>query len=172
MLAVAHTLVARADTDRPLYLFDTFTSMPPAGDRDVDIWGRSGRLWEETANSHPDWSYLTPSEVEDLIVGAGYRRELVHVVPGLVEDTIPAEAPEEIALLRLDTDWYQSTAHEMEHLFPRVADGGVVIIDDYGYFLGAKEAVDEYFEARGMSVLLHRIDDTGRALVVRRQPRM
>jgi hypothetical protein len=58
----------------------------------------------------------------------------------------------------------------MEHLFPRVADGGVVIIDDYGYFLGAKEAVDEYFEAKGMTVLLHRIDDTGRALVVRRRP--
>jgi O-methyltransferase len=170
MMAVAKTLVARGDTGRHLYLFDTFTSMPPAGDRDVDIWGRSGRLWADTANSHPDWSYLAPGEVEDLMVGAGYDRELVHVVPGLVEDTVPAEAPDEIALLRLDTDWYQSTAHEMEHLFPRVADGGVVIIDDYGYFLGAQEAVDEYFESRGMTVLLHRIDDTGRALVVRRQP--
>ncbi len=169
MLAIVSALVNRGQLDRDLFLFDTFTEMPPATDRDADVYGRSGKFWADAANAHPDWSYPTTSGVQDLMVSAGYPRGHVHVVQGLVEDTVPDAAPGEIALLRLDTDWYESTKHEMEHLFPRVADGGVVIIDDYGYFVGAKDAVDEYFASQGATVLLHRIDDTARALIVRKR---
>ncbi|HYW73193.1 MAG TPA: TylF/MycF/NovP-related O-methyltransferase, partial [Pyrinomonadaceae bacterium] len=77
-------------------------------------------------------------------------------------ETIPAQAPDQIALLRLDTDWYQSTRHELTHLFPRLAPGGVLIIDDYGHWQGARRAVDEYFETNSVRILLHRIDYTGR----------
>ena len=49
-------------------------------------------------------------------------------VEGMVEDTIPAHSPETIAILRLDTDLYDSTLHELEHLFPRLVRGGVLII--------------------------------------------
>jgi hypothetical protein len=89
----------------------------------------------------------------------------VHFVPGKVENTIPAKMPELIALLRLDTDWYESTAHELEHLYPLVASGGVVIIDDYGYWQGARQAVDEFVARSRDRILLHRLDDTGRAFV-------
>ena len=83
----------------------------------------------------------------------------------MVEDTLPAAAPERIALLRLDTDWYASTRHELEQLYPRLAEGGVLIIDDYGHYEGARRAVDEYFERSRRPVLLNRIDFTGRLVV-------
>jgi hypothetical protein len=86
-------------------------------------------------------------------------------VRGKVEDTLPAQAPEQIALLRLDTDWYESTRHELEHLYPRLVSGGVLIIDDYGYWQGARQATDEYFAGRGIHLLLNRIDITGRIAI-------
>jgi hypothetical protein len=70
--------------------------------------------------------------------------------------------PESIALLRLDTDWHASTRHELDHLFPLLVKGGVIIIDDYGHWQGARRAVDEYFAASDVKVLLSRIDYTGR----------
>jgi hypothetical protein len=83
----------------------------------------------------------------------------------MVEDTLPAEAPEKLAILRLDTDWYSSTKHELETLYPRLAEGGVLIVDDYGHYEGARRAVDEYFAETGQRVLLSRIDYTGRIAV-------
>ena len=93
-------------------------------------------------------------------LGSGPER--IHFVEGKVEDTIPAHAPERIALLRLDTDWYESTRHELEHLYPRLSRGGVLIIDDYGHWQGARQAVDEYF-GDAHAALLNRIDYTARA---------
>jgi hypothetical protein len=103
--------------------------------------------------------------VQSNMLRTGYPRERIHFVKGKVEDTIPAEAPGTIALLRLDTDWYESTRHELIHLFPRLSSGGVVIIDDYGHWRGSRRAVDEYFEEHGPAPLLHRIDYTARAAV-------
>ena len=73
---------------------------------------------------------------------------------GKVEDTIPGEAPEEIAVLRLDTDWYESTKHELEHLYRRLAPGGVLIIDDYGTWEGSKDATDEFLAETGRTASL------------------
>jgi hypothetical protein len=86
----------------------------------------------------------------------------VRLVKGKVEDTVPKNAPEEIALLRLDTDWYESTRHELVHLFPRLVPGGVLIIDDYGHWQGARKAVDEYIAGNQVKILLNRVDYTGR----------
>jgi hypothetical protein len=82
-----------------------------------------------------------------------------------VEDTIPKEAPDKIALLRLDTDWYESTRHELTHLYPKLSVGGVLIIDDYGQWEGARKAVDEYIDDNKLPILLHRIDNAGRIAV-------
>jgi len=73
-----------------------------------------------------------------------------------------------ISLLRLDTDWYESTRHELIHLFPRLSDGAVLIIDDYGFWKGCRKAVDEYFAEHRIPVLLNRIDDSGRIAVIQR----
>ena len=80
---------------------------------------------------------------------------------------LSAAAPDEVAVLRLDTDWYESTKHELVHLYPRVSPGGVLILDDYGHYEGARRAVDEYFEEVGGRPLLSRIDYTGRVGVKR-----
>src|ERR1051325_10354963 len=90
---------------------------------------------------------------------AGYTLE------GTVEETIPAQAPERIALLRLDTDWYESTRHELVHLYPRLVPGGVLIIDDYGHWEGARKAVDEYIAQNNLRLFLNRIDYAGRLAI-------
>lgn len=166
MLAVARTLVDLGISDRDLYLFDTFTEMPPPEDIDGDILGRSGADLLAVTSTLEAFDIWPAARVVDVVAGSGYPRERIHPVQGLVEDTIPATAPEQIAVLRLDTDWYASTKHELEHLLPRVPPGGVCIIDDYGEFVGARQAVDEHLAALGVPVLLHRIDATGRLLMV------
>ena len=91
----------------------------------------------------------------------------IHYVQGKVEDTVPGAGPEQIALLRLDTDWYESTLHELVHFFPRLVPGGVLIIDDYGWWKGARKAVDEYFEANRVQILLNRMDVTGARIAIK-----
>jgi hypothetical protein len=105
-------------------------------------------------------------EVKSLLLKTGYPADRVHFVKGMVEETIPDQAPGHIALCRLDTDLYGSTVHEMRHLVPRIPEGGVLLVDDYGEYLGAKKAVDEYFAQHGIDILLNRIDMTGRLAVV------
>jgi hypothetical protein len=100
--------------------------------------------------------------VKQAVYSTGYNRDKFHFVQGMVEDTLPEKAPEQIALLRLDTDWYESTRHELIHLFPRLSRGGVLIIDDYGDWEGARKAVDEYIAQHNVAILLNRIDHTGR----------
>jgi hypothetical protein len=89
-----------------------------------------------------------------------------------IEITLPSMsnqkgAPSEIALLRLDTDWYASTRHALEQLYPRLVPGGVLLLDDYGHYPGARSAVDEYLAANGQHLLLHRVDYTGRVALKR-----
>ncbi len=93
---------------------------------------------------------------------SSYPADLFTFVKGKVEDTIPGNAPDAIAILRIDTDWYESTLHELTHLWPRLSPGGVLIIDDYGHMPGARQAVDQFFVSA--PVLLHRIDYTGRTV--------
>ena len=169
MLAVARTLLECGDTSRDLWLYDTFTRMPPPGEKDYDIWGRhASEYFAGPVDPHDTegYRYLPLQEVRAVLEGSGYPAERLHFVPGLVEETIPAEAPEEIALLRLDTDWYESTKHELEHLYPRIVDGGILIIDDYGQFTGARTAVDEYLATLDRPPFLNRLDWTGRLAII------
>lgn len=165
MMAAAMTLRRLGATDRELYLFDTFTHMPEPGEEDVDLFGVPASDVHEVAIKAEAFRYLPFDEVRLALASTGYPMERMHFVAGLVEETIPGQAPDQIALCRLDTDWYQSTAHEMEHLWPRLAPGGVLLVDDYGQYMGARKAVDEYIERHRLPVLLHRIDYTGRLVV-------
>lgn len=163
MMAVARTLLAGGDADRDLYLFDTFEGMSAPTDTDRDHRGNSAAgLLDSSSRDEAVWCYAGIEDVRANLESTGYPRERLHFVQGRVEDTIPDRAPDEIALLRLDTDWYESTAHELSHLYPRLRSGGILIVDDYGHWQGARKAVDEYFGGR---VLLQRIDYTGRLAV-------
>ncbi|HEY0141499.1 MAG TPA: TylF/MycF/NovP-related O-methyltransferase [Thermoanaerobaculia bacterium] len=161
MMAVARTLLAENDPDRELYLFDTYSGMTRPGENDVALDGT--RAADEF---HDGWCSAGVALVRDAMRLTRYDERKMYFVEGLVEETIPAGAPEQIALLRLDTDWYESTRHEMIHLFPRLAPGGVLIIDDYGHWQGARRAVDEYLAEHRIPLLLCRIDYTARIAVV------
>ncbi len=165
-MAIALTLVEAGDTDRHIYLYDTFTRPPDPGPRDVDVYGRDARTQVEADLRNPRFAYLPLDRVRALMASTGYPAERVHFVVGPVEETVPGAAPDRLALLRLDTDYYASTAHEMAHLYPRLTPGGVLIVDDYGEFLGARAAVDEYLQATGARLLLSRIDYTARLAIV------
>lgn len=168
MMLVALALMARGDTSRHLYLFDTFEGMSEPTDEDRALSGESaGAQLARTDREHPLWAVAGLEDVQANIASTGYPADKIHFVKGKVEDTIPGTIPERIALLRLDTDWYESTKHELNHLYPRLARNGILIIDDYGHWQGARQAVDEYFAASTEPVFLHRVDYTARLLVKR-----
>ena len=163
MMAAALTLLRLGVADRELYLYDTFAGMPPPTEADTTRSGvRAADLLAENDEDSHIWAIASLSDVRAAVLSTRYPESRIHFVEGLVEDTLPASAPEEIAILRLDTDWYQSTKHELEQLYRRLAPGGVLILDDYGHWQGARRAVDEYFEERHITLLLNRVDGTAR----------
>ena len=171
-MVMAHTLVTAGVSDRDLWLYDTFEGMPAPDETDADFMGVQAADHLAAAGGNRDdvvVAYASLDEVQANVQKIGYPADLVRYVEGQVERTIPAQAPSEIALLRLDTDWESSTRHELEHLWPRLAVGGVLIIDDYGHWSGARLAVDGYFAGRSDAPLLARVDYTGRMGVRDRQ---
>jgi O-methyltransferase len=166
VLAMELTLLRLGVRDRDLYLFDTFAGMTPPGDEDVKHTGeRAADMLATASRDSDDWAIASLDDVQATVLGAGYPEERIHLVAGPVEQTLPAEAPHQIALLRLDTDWYASTKHSLVHLYPRLARGGVLIVDDYAYWQGARQAVDEYVREHDSPLLLNRIDYTARIAV-------
>jgi hypothetical protein len=149
---------------RTIYLYDTFEGMSEPTDKDVET--SSGDLaweqWNDFRIRNDKWAYAPIEEVRKNMYSTGYPREKLVFVRGRVEDTIPATVPESISLLRLDTDWYESTYHELCHLFPRLSAHGVIVLDDYGHWKGAREAADKYFRENAVQILLSRIDYTAR----------
>lgn len=160
----AKELKRRGSTDRQIYLYDTFKGMAAPTDKDVAFEGKvMEERWKDLQKGeHNEWCYSSLEDVKKAIYSTDYPAERFTFVEGKVEDTIPGVIPNQISILRLDTDWYESTKHELLHLFPRLAKNGVLIIDDYGHWKGARGAVDEYFHEQKMPMLLHRVDYTGR----------
>jgi O-methyltransferase len=177
MLA-AKTLQESRSFERRLYLYDTFEGMDEPTDKDqhgfeysslYHDWVLNRRTAHETWKAYNDkgegWLSVPLSDVEQNMRLTGYPIEKIHFVKGTVEDTLPSRAPEEIAILRVDVDWYKPTLHALTHLYPRLSLGGVLILDDYGSFLGAREAVDQYFSEQHSPPLFVRIDSGGRVAI-------
>jgi O-methyltransferase len=133
-------------------------------DLDIDVRGISAReRWAASEREdHNEWGYAPLEEVQHNICSTGFPMDRVHLIAGRVEDTIPGTVPEQIAILRLDTDFYESTAHELRHLMPLLSPGGDFIVDDYGHWAGSRRAVDEYFVQHPPGMLRNRIDVDGR----------
>jgi O-methyltransferase len=140
MMAVARTLLATGTTDRDLFLFDTYSGMPQAADVDVDDCNRSAapllaELRKRTVEEQNENEVVAQCSLENVrahVTSTGYPQEKMHFVEGRVEDTIPKCAPNNVAMLRLDTDWHESMRHELIHPFPRLSSREISIIDDYG----------------------------------------
>ena len=166
---LAKELCHSSHINRKFYLFDTFTGMSAPTAADVSIHGLSAEVKyrDKKRREHENWSFASVDEVCDNFRRAGLLDERVIFVKGMVEDTLrePGNLSERIALLRLDTDFYESTKVELEILYPRLVSGGILIIDDYGHWQGARKATDEYFAAAHPFFI--RIDYTGRLIVKR-----
>ena len=168
MLAIAETLNRGNNHTRKLYLYDTFEGMSAPTEEDVshdDLKAEKLLASDTNKDENLVWAYSTLEQVKQTMALSSYPQNQILYIKGKVEDTIPKTLPAKIALLRLDTDWYESTKHELIHLFPKLVSGGVLIIDDYGYWKGARKAVDEYFKENNVRILLNRMDETGRIAV-------
>jgi O-methyltransferase len=162
MMAAALTLLQERDL-RTLHLYDTFAGMTEPTEVDRQI--RTGRLASELLEESPGaMAYAGLREVRRNLYSTKYPTDRLNFIEGKVEDTIPARAPSRIAILRLDTDWYESTRHELIHLYPRLSTGGVMIIDDYGHFAGSRKATDEFIDAN-QPIFLNRIDPDARLVM-------
>jgi len=166
MMAAALALMARGDTSRELWLYDTYTGMSEPTAADASHRGESAAAQlARTKRGQGVWCEAGLDDVRANLLSIGYPQERIHFVEGKVEDTLPATLPGTTALLRLDTDWYESTRHELVHLYPLLSRHGVLVIDDYGHWQGARKAVDEFFASRAEPAFLHRVDYTARLLV-------
>jgi O-methyltransferase len=167
VMAVALTLLQRGIADRELYLFDTFEGMTEPTGVDVLIHAAdhtsaaSMLAATEVGDGANVWCRSPLEEVQAALRSTGYPMERIHYIKGPVEQTLPGQSPDgSVALLRLDTDWYESTQQELRHLVPAMPDGGVLIIDDYWHWGGCRQAVDEYLAVSAMQILLTRVDIT------------
>lgn len=143
-------LARKLSPQRTCWLYDTFSGMPEPGPFDVK---RSGvRAIDRYAGKIGKWTAASIDEVRRALKETETLDEArVRFIEGRVEDTLKDQAniPDKIALLRLDTDWHASTKVELEVLYPLLVPGGILIVDDYGHWQGARKAVDDYFAGCG-----------------------
>ncbi len=163
-MAMTLTLKSLGESSRELFLYDTFSGMVAPTEVDVSLNGETAKkhfCGTKTLEDASTWCFSSLTEVKQNIATTGYPLQKINFIEGKVEETIPQHIPKKIALLRLDTDWYESTKHELTHLFPLLTPKGVIIIDDYGHWEGARKAVDEFISQNNISILLNLIDYTG-----------
>ena len=143
---------AQRNDSRQIWIFDTFEGLPPPseGDPDYDL----AKTREGTCRGEYD-------EVKGLLEKLDVFKD-VKMVKGLFQDTVPVSDVGAISLLHLDGDWYDSTKVCLDGLYDKVTPGGVIQIDDYGHWAGARKALHEFFDARAISVTLKYLDYTGR----------
>jgi hypothetical protein len=160
-MAMMHQL-KKLGSRREFFMYDTYDGMSEPTEEDLSPAGEAASKLladhrKDEANHY--WAFAPIDRVRHNIESVGYPMELVRMVQGKVEDTIPGVVPDRIAVLRLDTDWYESTKHELDHLYSRLIPGGIMILDDYGFWQGARKAVDEFFETLTEKPVLHVVHD-------------
>lgn len=157
-MAMVMALRSMNSMDRRIWLYDTFEGMTRPTSDDVRIHDGTDAaakfLETATGENSSSWCAADLATVRSNMRATGYPEELLRFVAGPVEETLRAgQVPDRIALLRLDTDWYESTKVELEVLYPRLVPGGVLIIDDYNHWAGSRKAVDEYFSTTTRPIL-------------------
>ena len=167
MMLMAYALQHYGDTTRQLYLYDTFAGMTEPDDIDIDFDGIAAKsVWTQARSRGEMIGYGgSVEQVKANLRLSGYPEQQMHFIAGDVMQTIPAQVPSRIAVLRLDTDWYKSTLHELQHLYDLIVPHGILIIDDYGWCRGARKATDEFFRGRLFKPMMHRIDQGPRIMV-------
>jgi O-methyltransferase len=160
--------------DRDFYLYDTYAGMTEPSQYDFRIGSRDSQdtmeKWEsEQKATHNGWVFASLDEVQQNFRSFDLLDGSVNFIKGDVRETLLSESiPKKIALLRLDTDFYDSTLVELQRLWPKLVSKGVLILDDYGHWDGARKAVDDFFSQLGHeSVLMIPISGGGGRLIIK-----
>lgn len=169
IMAMASELKRLGVSDRRIWLYDTFAGMTAPTDADIEAGTgvTAETMLADTAvgDGNNVWCVAGLADVQTNVRSTGYPYDRFTFVEGDVAVTLRESVPESISLLRLDTDWYESTKVGLEVLYPRLVVGGVCILDDYGHWAGARTAVDEFFAAQGHRPYMHPIDYSGRVFI-------
>lgn len=169
---IARTAMVQFKKDLDQFLFDTFEGMPNPSELDIELSSNKYalnllRATKKKEKRNGDYDIWCLAGIDDVKVGMekiGSDSRKINYIQGDVLDTVPSSLPESIAICRIDTDWYESTAHLLKHCWPRIVHGGVLILDDYDYWKGARSAVDEFFERENLKPLMLR-PDSGRLVI-------
>ena len=153
--------------EREIYMYDTFGGLTKPDKFDYAAAGAVNNPWVDAASVAQTWEqkklytasgevngwcYCPLERVRANLLSTGYPESRLHFVVGDVAKTLTETVPDQIAVLRLDTDWYESSKIELEVLYDRVTPGGIVIFDDYYYWDGQRRATDEFFQTRNIAV--------------------
>jgi hypothetical protein len=146
----------RQGKERDIYMYDTFKGLTKPTKYDYttpysphyimnsnevfDYWSK--HIIDDQTNN---WCFTPLHEVQTRLSSTGYPESRLHYIVGDVLETLEQFVPEKIALLRLDTDWYESSKIELEKMYDKVVDGGIIIFDDYYHWDGQRRATDDYF---------------------------
>ena len=168
-LIIFKSLNENLKINKKIYGYDTFEGMSQPSDHDIDYSGKPAKNeWEKNINKNLNYSFNCYAGIEE--VNNNLKKNFKNIddiilVKGKVENTLTKNEnlPKKISILRLDTDWYESTKFGLEILYPKVSNGGILIIDDYGFWKGAQKAVDEYF--KDQHVWMHYVDYSCRLII-------
>ncbi len=164
-------LLKFGDDSRDVYLYDTFTGMTEPCVHDVKE--HRGLTYEKNIkrqkarrkDGYNQRCYCSLDQVKKNVLATGYPENKIHFIKGDILETVPNQNHEKIAFLRLDTDFYESTKHELNYLYPLLVNKGFFSQDDYGSWQGARKAVDEYFEGSVSFPCLFRVNNSERSFV-------
>ena len=167
---LAKKIFERMGSSKKVWMFDTFEGMAEPTEYDVNAKTKEKALIKyqgKNKGTHVDWCYASLEDVKKCCQVSGIDINSINFIKGDVCNTLndPANRPDNIAVLRLDTDWYKSTKAELEWLYPNLSNSGVLIIDDYGHWQGSRKAVDEYFANSEYKPLFNVVDYTGRSAI-------
>ncbi len=155
-------------SDKKVWMFDTFEGMtkPTKIDKTINngILAEKKFLQSQKEN-YNEWCYASLEDVKQNCLNANLNLDSLKFVKGDICHTLKLteNIPEKISVLRLDTDFYDSTKIELEVFYPKLCDNGVIIIDDYGRWEGSRKAVEEYFNSKKNKPLFNIIDKSCRS---------
>lgn len=156
----AAAFITNLNKVRDCWLFDSFEGMPEPTEYDT---AGPKHATDYKHLGMPDDDAATFELCFNLMDNLDYPEGKINIIQGWFEDTFPlhADSIDKIAVLHVDCDWYESVKLSLETFYDKVVSGGMVIIDDYGHWDGAKKAVDEFLQSRNLDVDLIRVDNTG-----------
>ena len=153
----------RNNTVRDIYLYDTFGGLTEPSEHDYTCHDSTiykmcsdevYNTWKsQQINDKTNGWCFTPLEVvKNRLNSTCYPQDKLHYIVGDVMETLQDKSniPEKIAILRLDTDWYESSKYELEQMYDNVVSGGVIIFDDYYHWNGQRKATDDFFTSINM----------------------